>query len=450
MKGRKNMVDVPKITSMEIIPIAGYDSPLLTLSGCHYPYFTRNVVILKDSTGNRGIAEIHGGDVIQAELESYKPYVIGSDICDYRKVINKLKKLQKNVDKGKGIQQLDISNLKYVVHAEAAVECAMLDLYGKFLNKPMCDLIGMGKQRDKVEFLGYLFYIADRDKFDLPYIHDENANDKWSQVRRQETLTSEGIVKQAKVLHEKYGFRCFKLKGGVLSGKEEMETIKALHEAFPESRLNIDPNGAWSLNEAIELTKKYGDLLTYVEDPCGPENGFSGREILSYYKNETHKAVATNMATVSWKQMYPTLLMKSVDIVLADPHFWGIEGSLRVADILNEWNLVWGSHSNNHFDITLALYAQTAAAAPGNITPVDTHFIWQDGQQLCDDAFEIKNGCIEIPNKPGLGININDEKLAKAHALYEKLKFHERNDTIAMQYLIKDWKFDSKKPTLCR
>ena len=127
------------------------------------------------------------------------------------------------------------------------------------------------------------------------------------------------------------------------------------------------------------------------------------------------------MATVSWKQMYPTLLMKSVDIVLADPHFWGIEGSLRVADILNEWNLVWGSHSNNHFDITLALYAQTAAAAPGNITPVDTHFIWQDGQQLCDDAFEIKNGCIEIPNKPGLGININDEKLAKAHALYESI-----------------------------
>ncbi|WP_462271524.1 enolase C-terminal domain-like protein [Ligilactobacillus agilis] len=446
------MTIVPKVTDVRIIPVAGYDSMLLTLSGAHYPYFTRNIVIISDDSGNKGIAEIHGGDPIKEQLEAYKPFILGRPISEYRSILNDIKKhlgyLNKN--KGQGIQELDISNLQYVVHAEAAIECALLDLYGKFLNLPICDLIGEGRQRDKVEFLGYLFYVADSKKTNLPYLTNDDDSDEWGKIRRKETLSVQGIVAQAKAAQKRYGFKCFKLKGGVLPGEEEMKAVVALHEEFPKARINLDPNGAWSLNEAIQLTRKYGEALTYAEDPCGPENGFSGREVLSYYKNATNKPVATNMVATDWKQLYPALNMKSVDIVLADPHFWGIEGSLRVASILNDWNLTWGSHSNNHFDITLALYAQVAAAAPGNTTPIDTHFIWQDGQQLCDNALAIKDGYITIPKRPGLGIEINEEKLAAAHELYEKLEFHGRDDAKAMQYLIDDWKFDPKKPTLVR
>jgi len=444
------MVVIPKVTDVQVIPVAGYDSMLLTLSGAHYPYFTRNIVIITDDSGNRGIGEIHGGDVITKSLNSFKSIIIGRPITEYRAILNDMKRqvAHPDADKGAGIQQLNISNLQYVVHAEAAVECALLDLYGKFVNLPMCDVIGSGRQRDAVEMLGYLFYIGDYTKTDLPYIQNDDNSDAWGKLRRKPTLTVDGIVEQAKAMKERYGFRCFKLKGGVLDGAEEMKAVKALHEAFPDARINLDPNGAWTLDEAVKLTKEYGDALTYAEDPCGPENGFSGREVLSFYQNATHKPVATNMIATDWKQLYPTLLMKSVDIVLADPHFWGIEGSLRVASILNDWGLTWGSHSNNHFDITLALYAQVAAAAPGDITPIDTHFVWQDGQQLCDNALNIRNGEIAIPKRPGLGIDINDAKLAAAHELYEKLSFHGRDDAKAMQYLIPDWTFDPKTPTL--
>ncbi|MCH4170801.1 MAG: glucarate dehydratase family protein [Lactobacillus sp.] len=446
------MVVIPKITALKVVPVAGFDSMLLTLSGAHAPLFTRNIIIVTDDSGNEGIGEIHGGDDIAKMLTSYESIIIGRPISEYRGILNDVRKngWRAENDSGQGLQELDLSNLKFVVHAEAALECALLDLYGKFLNLPMCDIIGSGRQRNKVEMLGYLFYIADRNKTDLPYIHDDDDSDNWGKVRRNETLTTEGIVAQAKAAQERYGFRCFKLKGGVLPGEEEMKTVVALHEAFPEARINLDPNGAWSLKEAIALTKEYGDALTYAEDPCGPENGFSGREIMSFYKNATNKPVATNMIATDFQQVYPALLMKSVDIILADPHFWSIEGSLRVASILNDWGLTWGSHSNNHFDITLSLYAQVSAAAPGNITPIDTHFIWQDGQQLCDDALQIRDGFINIPKRPGLGITLNHDKLEKAHQQYLSLKNHDRDDAMAMQYLIPNWQYDHKKPALVR
>jgi L-alanine-DL-glutamate epimerase and related enzymes of enolase superfamily len=281
---------------------------------------------------------------------------------------------------------------------------------------------------------------------------DDDASDDWGKIRRKTTLTPENIVKQAKAAQDRYGFKNFKLKGGVLSGKEEMEAVKALHEAFPDSRINIDPNSAWSLAQAVELVNDYRDCLTYVEDPCGPEGGFSSREITTWFKNSTFAPVATNMIATNWKQFYHAAALKSVDIILADPHFWGLNGSIRMAQVLNDWGLTWGSHSNNHFDITLATYAQVAAAAPGEITPVDTHYIWQDGQELCTNSPKIRDGKIKISDKPGLGIEINMEKLLEANELYHKIDpiYRDRHDEIGMNYLIPDWKFDSSRPALVR
>ncbi|MFD1484097.1 enolase C-terminal domain-like protein [Lacticaseibacillus baoqingensis] len=444
----------PKVKTMEVFPVAGYDSMTLTLSGCHSPYFTRNIVVLTDDAGHTGIGEIHGGEYTRQQLESYIPHVVGQPITDYRRVVNQLRHLngKKADDTGEGIQGLDISQLKYVVQSETAVECALMDLLGKFLELPVAALLGDGIQRRDVEFLGYLFYIEDTHKTDLPYLQDDDDSDDWGKLRRLPAMTPKAIVKEAKAAQNRYGFKNFKLKGGVLDPELEMQTVKALHDAFPAAHINIDPNGAWSEATAIALVNKYKAAVTYMEDPCGPENGYSGRETLSEFKQATHVPVATNMIATDWRQFQHASALKSVDIVLADPHFWGLHGSIRMAQLLNDWGMTWGSHSNNHFDITLATYAQVAAAAPGHITPVDTHYIWQDGQGLLKQSPEIRDGHIHVSDAPGLGVEIDMDKLHAANDLYKKIDpmYYDRDDARSMQYLIPGWQYDSKKPALVR
>lgn len=443
----------PIVTEMQVIPVAGYDSMLMTLSGAHAPYFTRNLVILKDEAGHMGIGEIHGGDYTCEALKSCIPLVIGQPVGKYRKILDSIHRAstRSEEDDGEGIQSLDISKLKFVVKAEWAIECALLDLLGQYLDLPMCELLGDGKQRDKVETLGYLFYVSDKEKAKaLGYLDESGSDDAWFKLRRQVMLTPERIVEQACVLNEKYGFKNFKLKGGVLKGAEEMEAVRALKKQFPNGRINIDPNGAWSLAEAIEVCKPMEGILTYIEDPCGPEAGFSSREIMAEFKNAVNLPVATNMIATDWRQFYHAAALKSVDIVLADPHFWGFGGSVRMAQILNDWGLTWGSHSNNHFDITLTAFAHVAAAAPGNPTALDTHWIWQDGQNLLKDTPQIVDGYLQVPDRPGLGVTIDMDKVMEANKLYNRLPSHDRDDAMAMQYLISNWKFDSKKPALVR
>lgn len=443
----------PLVTEMQVIPVAGRDSMLMTLSGAHAPFFTRNLVIIKDNAGHTGIGEIHGGDYTCEALESCIPLVVGQPIGMYRKILDNIHKASKKAkeDDGEGIQNLDISKLKFVVKAEWAIECALLDLLGQYLDLPMCQLLGDGKQRDRVETLGYLFYVSDKEKAPgLEYLDERESADPWFVMRRKEMLTPEQIVEQAQVLHEKYGFRNFKLKGGVLEGEKEMEAVRALKKAFPKGRINIDPNGAWSLEEAVRLCRPMEGVLTYIEDPCGPEAGYSSREVMAEFKNQVKLPVATNMIATDWRQFYHAAALKSVDIVLADPHFWGFGGSVRMAQILNDWGLTWGSHSNNHFDITLTAFAHVAAAAPGNPTALDTHWIWQDGQNLLKDTPQIRDGYLEVPDRPGLGVTIDMEKVEEANRLYRKLDSHDRDDAMAMQYLIPGWKFDSKKPCLVR
>lgn len=446
------MASTPIVTDMKVIPVAGYDSMEMTLSGAHAPFFTRNLVILHDNAGHEGIGEIHGGEYTKECLESYIPLVVGQEIGKYRSILGTIHRGGKKAagDDGEGIQTLDISKLKFVVKAEWALECALLDLLGKYLGVPMCELLAEGKQRNKVEMLGYLFYVSDKNKTDLPYLDESDSPDPWFRYRRGEILTHEQVVEEAQILHKKYGFRNFKLKGGVMEGEYEMETCRALKKAFPNARINIDPNGAWSLEEAIRLCKPMENVLSYIEDPTGPEAGFSSREVMAEFKNACSLRVATNMIATNWRQFYHAAALKAVDIVLADPHFWGMEGSLRMAALLKEWGLTWGSHSNNHFDITLATFAQVGAAAPGNPAPLDTHWIWQDGQNLLKDTPQIKDGFLEVSQKPGLGVTLDMDKVMAANALYNKMPSHDRDDAMAMQYLIPNWKYDCKKPCLVR
>ncbi|CAN7368836.1 glucarate dehydratase [Paenibacillus sp. LjRoot153] len=440
--------DTPIITEMQIIPVAGYDSMLLNLSGAHAPFFTRNIIILKDNAGHTGVGEVPGGDKIRQTLEDARALVIGQSIGQYNNIMNTVRKQFADRDAGgRGLQTFD---LRITIHAVTALEAALLDLLGKFLGVPVAALLGEGQQRQRVEMLGYLFYIGDRNKTDLPYLSGQDGKDDWTRLRNEEALTPKAVVKLAEAAYKRYGFNDFKLKGGVFRGEEEIEAVTALAERFPQARITLDPNGAWSLSEAIRLCRDQNHVLAYAEDPCGAENGYSGREVMAEFRRATGLPTATNMIATDWRQMGHAIQLNSVDIPLADPHFWTMQGSVRVAQMCHEWGLTWGSHSNNHFDISLAMFTHVAAAAPGKITAIDTHWIWQDGQRLTKEPFQIVGGMVEVPNKPGLGIEIDMVEIEKAHQLYNEKGLGARDDAIAMQYLIPGWKFDHKQPCLVR
>ena len=431
---------IPTITKMEVFPVAGHDCMELNLSGAHAPYFTRNIVILTDSTGNEGIGEVPGGEKITAALEQIKDLVIGSSIGDYKQTLNKIRAwLSANIkDDKRGLQTFD---LRVGVHVVTAVEAPLLDLLGKFLNVPAAALMGDGIQRDKVRFLSYLFYVGDRKKTNLEYEEEPEA------------MTPEAIVALAKATNEKYGFEDFKLKGGVLAPQEEVKAVTAIKEAFPNARVDLDPNGCWSLKEALEVAPDLKKVLAYCEDPCGAEDGFSGREVMAEFRKATMMPTATNMINTDWRQMCHAIALQSVDIPLADPHFWTMEGSVRVGQLCNDFGLMWGCHSNNHFDISLAMVVQCAAAIPGKMNGIDTHWIWQEGRErLTKEPMQIVGGCIDLPKKPGLGVEVDRDQVMKAHQLYMDKCYGKgaRNDAVGMQYLIPGWTFDNKKPCMVR
>ncbi len=438
----------PTITDMRVVPVAGRDSMLLNLSGAHGPYFTRNIVVLTDSTGALGVGEVPGGPKIQSTLEAARDLVVGSSIGGYRDVLRRFGEQFADRDSGgRGLQTFD---QRVTIHAITALEAAFLDLFGKFLNQPACALLGEGQQRAAVPMLGYLFYVGDRTATPLDYDDGSAGEDDWTRLRHQVALGPAAVVRLAEAAQERYGFQDFKLKGGVLTGEAEVEAIVALAERFPEARVTVDPNGAWSLEEAIRLMAPLNGVLAYAEDPCGAENGFSGREIMAEFRRATGLPTATNMIATDWRQMGHAIQLQSVDIPLADPHFWTMAGAVRVAQMCHEWGLTWGAHSNNHFDISLAMFTQTAAAAPGRITAVDTHWIWQDGQRLTQEPLLIRGGEIQVPERPGLGIDIDLAQLEAAHELFKRVGGGARDDAAAMQYVIPGWAYDNKRPAFVR
>jgi glucarate dehydratase len=442
------MRDTPSVVGMRVVPVAGYDSMLLNLSGAHAPLFTRNIVILEDSSGNTGVGEVPGGEAIRKTLEDAQPLVVKQPIGAYNNVLNTVRKQFADRDAGgRGIQTFD---LRTTIHAVTALEAAMLDLLGQHLGVPVAALLGDGQQRGKVEMLGYLFYVGDRNKTDLPYRAESDGPDDWFRLRNEEVLTPEGVVRLAVAAHARYGFNDFKLKGGVLRGGDEMEAVAALAQRFSHARITLDPNGAWPLREAVALCRGRNDVLAYAEDPCGAENGFSGRETMAEFRRATGMPTATNMVATDWRELRHAIQLQAVDIPLADPHFWTMRGSVRVAQMCHEWGLTWGSHSNNHFDISLAMFTHVAAAAPGKITAIDTHWIWQDGQRLTREPFQITGGMVDVPSRPGLGVVPDMERIEAAHELYRNMDLGGRDDAKAMRYLIPGWKFDSKSPCLVR
>lgn len=442
-------ISQPTVTAFAVYPVAGRDSMELNLSGAHGPYFTRNVVVLTDSEGRTGLGEVPGGERITRTLRDAGPLVVGAKVGDYQRVLREIGAEFADRDAGgRGAQTFD---LRTTVHAVTAVESALLDLLGQHLDVPVAALLGDGQQRASVRVLGYLFYVGDPDRTGLEYVREPDASVDWYRIRHEEALSPGAIVRQAEAAYDLYGFRDFKLKGGVLPGTEEVEAVRALKDRFPEARITLDPNGAWSLREAVELCAPLVGTLAYAEDPCGAEDGYSGREILAEFRRATGLPTATNMIATDWRQLTHALALQSVSIPLADPHFWTMRGSVRVAQLCHATGLTWGCHSNNHFDISLAMVTHCGAAAPGPYNALDTHWIWQEGlERLTVEPPRIVDGEIAVPDAPGLGVRVDMDRLLAAHELYREKALGARDDAAGMQFLIPGWEFDGKRPCLVR
>jgi glucarate dehydratase len=436
------------IAEVEVVPVAGHDSMLLNLSGAHAPFFTRNVVVMTDSEGREGLGEVPGGEAIRRTLEEAAEILKGQPVALFRSLLRRVSSRFGVRDSGgRGQQTFD---LRTTVHAVTALESALLDLQGQALGCPVAELLGEGQQREAVPMLGYLFYVADPDRTDMPYLREGEAEDEWFRVRREEAMDPDGVLRLAQAAQARYGFKDFKLKGGVLSGEEEADAVSALKAAFPEARITLDPNGGWLLEDAVRLADRLRDVLAYAEDPVGAEGRFSGREVMAEFKRRTGMRTATNMIATDWREMAHAIRTDAVDIPLADPHFWTMGGSVRVAQLCHDFDLTWGSHSNNHFDISLAMFTHTGAAAPGEISALDTHWIWQEGQGLTREPLKIEGGEVQVPQTAGLGITLDRERLAEAHELYREHGLGSRDDAAGMQYLLPGWSFDPKRPCLVR
>ncbi|WP_341914785.1 glucarate dehydratase [Polaromonas sp. YR568] len=438
----------PHITRLQVIPVAGHDSMLLNLSGAHGPFFTRNLLLLTDSSGRTGVGEVPGGEKIRRTLEDARALVEGQSLGHWNQILSTLRTQFAGRDSGgRGNQTFD---LRVAIHAVTAVESALLDLLGQFLGVPVAALLGEGQQRESVAMLGYLFYIADRRQTNLAYRSEPDADDDWLRLRHEPALDARAVVRLAEAAHQRYGFKDFKLKGGVLRGEEEIEAIIALSERFPDARITLDPNGGWLLKDAVRLCRDRQRELAYAEDPCGAEGVFSGREVMAEFRRATGLKTATNMVATDWRELAHAVTLQAVDIPLADPHFWTMQGSVRVAQMCQTWGLTWGSHSNNHFDVSLAMFTHVAAAAPGQVTAIDTHWIWQDGQRLTKQPLQIVDGSVAVPKVPGLGVELDMAEVEKAHQLYLQHGLGARDDAIAMQYLVPNWTFNAKMPCMVR
>ena len=440
--------DAPRVEALEVVPVAGRDSMLLNLSGAHAPYFTRNLLIATDSAGHVGLGEVPGGEAIRQTLEDSRPLVEGRGLGELQSVLSAVR--QRFADRDAGGRGLQTFDLRTTIHAVTAIESAMLDRTGQHLGVPVAALLGEGQQRHEVAMLGYLFFVGDRRCSPLPYASEPDAEDDWCRLRHEPAMTPEAVVRLAEAAHRRYGFADFKLKGGVLAGDAEVDAVIALHERFPDARVTLDPNGGWWLRDAIRLGQRLRGVVAYAEDPCGAEGGFSGREVMAEFRRATGLPTATNMVATDWRQLVHALSLQAVDIPLADPHFWTMAGSVRVAQTCRDWGLTWGSHSNNHFDVSLAMFTHVAAAAPGRVTAIDTHWIWQDGQRLTQSPLLIRGGHVQVPTGPGLGITLDRQAVAAAHALYRQHGLGARDDAVAMQSLIPGWAFDPKRPAMVR
>ncbi len=432
-----------RIVDLRLHPLAVADAPLRSSYGRHAPYALRTIVEVVSDDGLVGISETYGGDGPLAALEAARSRVVGMDPFQLTRLW-----LQFAADaEAESAAVAGGRSQTYLVPGEnpldrhtrtnGAIEVACLDLIGKALNKPLCDIVG-GRARDEVAFSAYLFYKHGGGGG----IGSDAREDEYG-----ECLDVKSTVRQCRQMIEKYGFREIKLKGGVLDPDIEIATIKALREEFgPKYPLRIDPNCAWSVETSVMIGEALKDELSdggYLEDPAAGMDGMAEvRRRLLALGNDT--PLASNVAVTCFAHVPEAWRTDAVQIVLSDPHYWGgIRNLQRLANLCETLNMGVSMHSNNHLGVSMMTMAHAAAAAPHVTYACDTHYPWQTEQDEVVQGGRIKfvNGCVVIPDKPGLGVDLDYDQIARLGEIYHKLPYRKRDDEAEMQkHVDPNWK----------
>ncbi|HZW31969.1 MAG TPA: enolase C-terminal domain-like protein [Isosphaeraceae bacterium] len=408
------------ITGLTVTPIALPDPPLLAASGCHGPYFLRNVVELQTEGGIVGLGETPGGASVTAALERARRMVVGQNAFAYRKF-------------ARDVQALGMG-------AYAGIELACLDACARATGRRLCELVG-GPVRDPVEFAAYLFYRYAADHPVIladPHLVDsrgrgDRALDSWGEVR-----TAEAMADLAVKFRDRFGFRVFKLKGGVLAPEVERDSLVAMAERLgPQARLRIDPNARWKTATAVRIGQAIRQLpLEYYEDPV------QGQAAMAEVRRATGLKMSTNMCVTQFAHIPDALRLHPIDVLLCDHHYFGgFAGCLALGPIARAAGWALSQHSNSHAGITMAAMIHLAASIPELTLASDTHYPWLvEGFDIIEGTpLAIHKGAMAVPAGPGLGVTLDRDKLARAHEVYQKSGMRRRDDRSLMRQLEPNW-----------
>ncbi|MEM7370771.1 MAG: enolase C-terminal domain-like protein [Bacteroidota bacterium] len=421
------------ISDIKATPIAVVDPPLLNAAGLHAPYALRIIVEIMTKGGIVGISEIPGNDKILQSLRDITVVLMGKDVWDLHYIQQQLAAtFSADPSDERGVAPWDQRTL---VHVFSAVEVACLDIQGKLMDRPVVDLLG-GKARERVPFAAYLFYKYEGAGGEWGMRSNPEATG-WGRARQAVAVDPAGIVAQAEAMCKAFGYQSIKLKGGAFPPEEEVAAILALREAFgPAVPLRLDPNAIWSLETAIQWGKQMEGVLEYYEDPV------RGQDQMAHLRKAVNIPLATNMCTTSFSDIPASIRLHSEDIILSDHHFWGgMRACLELHRLCQTFGRGFSMHSNSHLGISLAAMVHVGAAVPVLDYALDTHYPWQEEEVIVGGKIPIEDGYVVVPPGPGLGVEIDQNELARLHQQYLDCGLTERNDEIEMQKIHPDWQF---------
>ena len=415
-----------KIRQVTVTPVAFHDPALLNAVGVHEPYALRSIIQLHCDGGIVGLGESYGDDSFLALLDAAADAVTGLDVFHLGLIEQAVARA---VGSGAFADSHGLtggsSSSKTVLSVFSAFEVACLDAQGKSVGRPVADLLG-GAVRDRVPFSAYLFYKWDQH----PGTRDEDGDD-WGAA-----LDPDGIVRQARRMIDRYGFQAIKLKGGVFPPEQEIEAIRALRAAFPGLPLRLDPNAAWTVPTSLKVAQALDGVLEYLEDPT------AGIEGMAEVARQAPMPLATNMCVVAPEHLAPGLKQQAIGVLLSDHHYWGgLRHSQQVSALCATFGVGLSMHSNSHLGISLAAMVQLAAATPHLSYACDTHWPWkrEDEDVVVPGALRFVDGAVPVPQGPGLGVELDEDALARLHRLYLDCGLRRRDDTAYMQRLHPDY-----------
>ncbi|WP_211233319.1 enolase C-terminal domain-like protein [Brevibacterium album] len=412
------------ITEVRVTPVAFADPPLLNAVGVHEPWALRSIVELVTDSGEYGLGESYGDAVHVQRLRKVGAELVGLDAFDIARLrIAATETLAHDTLTGGHGTSGMVTGTTDLDRVFAPLEVAALDVQGKLLNVPVTTLLG-GRHRESIPFSGYLFY-----KW-AGHPGDGRTPDTAEADGFGTALDPEGIVAQAEWMVERYGFTALKLKGGVFDPHQEASAIEALAARFPGIPLRLDPNAAWTVETSIEIGRRLGGTLEYLEDPTA---GFAG---MAEVRGQVPMPLATNMCVVAFDHLPPAVAAGSIDIVLSDHHFWGgLRRSQELAGIADTFGLGLSMHSNSHLGVSLAAMLHFAAAARNIDYACDTHWPWKqsDDDVVEGSPFTFAGGSIAVPSAPGLGVTLDRDRLARLNRAYEDCGLTARDDTTYMR-----------------